>query len=152
MNQLHSTEFLLSTFEYERLNIAGCCKQTFCVQFSSKAKHDFFFSFLSAVAYWMGAKIQISSNSCRGKWFHETEPRGLYLYCKDRLFVDLVKMGGKWERLLRFSHFCTEIKSCILCSVLAQLFQLKFLKIKPCNNQRTLPVRPIENLTFKSTF
>ena len=31
---IHSTEFLLSTFEFERQNIAGCCKQTFCVQFS----------------------------------------------------------------------------------------------------------------------
>ena len=31
-NQLHSTEFLLSTFEFERQNIAGCCKQAFCVQ------------------------------------------------------------------------------------------------------------------------
>ena len=38
----------LSTFEFERQNIAGCCKQTFCVQFSSKAKHDFF-SFLSGL-------------------------------------------------------------------------------------------------------
>ena len=41
-NQLHSTEFLLPTFEFESQNIAGCCKQTFCVQFSSEAKHDFF--------------------------------------------------------------------------------------------------------------
>ena len=42
------TDFLLSTFEFERQNIAGCCKQTFCVQFSSKAKYDFF-SFLSCL-------------------------------------------------------------------------------------------------------
>ena len=27
-NQLHSTDFLLSTFEFERQNIAGRCKQT----------------------------------------------------------------------------------------------------------------------------
>ena len=39
----------LSTFEFERQNIAGCCKQTFCVQFSSKAKLDFFFSFLGGL-------------------------------------------------------------------------------------------------------
>ena len=32
----------MSAFEFERQNIAGCCKQTFYVQFSSKAKHDFF--------------------------------------------------------------------------------------------------------------
>ena len=54
----HSTEFLLSTFEFERQNIAGCFKENFCVQFSSKAKHNFF-TFLSA--YWIGAKIQMSS-------------------------------------------------------------------------------------------
>ena len=47
-NELPSTEFLLSTFEFERQNIAGWCKQTFCIQFSSKAKHDFF-SFLSGL-------------------------------------------------------------------------------------------------------
>ena len=46
--KLHSTDFLLSTFEFERQKIAGCCKQTFCVQFSSKAKH-YFFSFLSGL-------------------------------------------------------------------------------------------------------
>ena len=40
INEFNSTEYLLSTFEFERQNIAGCCKQTFCVQFSSKAKHD----------------------------------------------------------------------------------------------------------------
>ena len=40
-NQLHSTEFFLSIFEFERPNIADCCKQTFCFQFSSKVKHDF---------------------------------------------------------------------------------------------------------------
>ena len=37
-NKLHSTEFLLSTFEFERQNIAGCCKQFFCIQFISKIK------------------------------------------------------------------------------------------------------------------
>ena len=46
--ELHSKEFLLSPFEFERQNIAGWCKQTFCFQFSSKAKHDFF-SFLSGL-------------------------------------------------------------------------------------------------------
>ena len=64
-NQLHSTEFLLSTFEFERQNIAGCSKHTFCVQFSSKAKHDFF-SFLSGLAEWAGkTKIQsLTANCC----------------------------------------------------------------------------------------
>ena len=50
-NQLHSTEFLFSTFEFERQNIAGWCKQTFCFQFSK----TWFFQFL-LVAYWIGRK------------------------------------------------------------------------------------------------
>ena len=37
-----------SIFEFERPNIAGCCKQTFCFKFSSKAKHDIF-SFFSGL-------------------------------------------------------------------------------------------------------
>ena len=57
-NQLHSTEFLLSIFEFERQNIAGCRKQTFCFQFNSEAKHDFS---VFSVAYWMSAKNQIST-------------------------------------------------------------------------------------------
>ena len=44
----------LSTFEFERQNIAGCCKQTFCFQCNMKlikAKYDYL-SFLSGVANW----------------------------------------------------------------------------------------------------
>ena len=33
---LSNIEFLLSIFEFERQNIAGCCKQTFCFQFNIK--------------------------------------------------------------------------------------------------------------------
>ena len=48
----------LSTFDFERQNIAGCCKQSFQFHFNkswSKAKQDFF-SFLKK-----GAKIQVST-------------------------------------------------------------------------------------------
>ena len=117
---------------------------------TSRAKHDFF-TFLNSLLQ-IGTKIQISLNSYRGKWFHETELWGLYLHCKDRLFVDLVKMGGKWERLLRFSHFCTELKSCILFSVLALHFRLNFMKIKPCIYQRILPVRYYWSVLFLVIF
>ena len=35
MNQLHSTELFFSIFEFERQDIAGYCKHTFCFHFSS---------------------------------------------------------------------------------------------------------------------
>ena len=64
-NQLHSTEFLLSTLEFERQNFAGCCKQTFCVQFSSKAKHNFF-QFSQWPTEW-AQKFKFLQNSFRVK-------------------------------------------------------------------------------------
>ena len=73
--QLHSTESQLSTFEFERQNIAGGCKQTFCVQFSSKAKHD----------EW-AQKFRFLQNGQR-KRFHETKLRGLYLYGHQKWLV-----------------------------------------------------------------
>ena len=50
-----------STFEFERQNIAGCCKQTFHFQFNIKLiqSKTWFFQF-SQWPCWMGAKIQIS--------------------------------------------------------------------------------------------
>ena len=55
----------LSIFELERQNIAGCFKQTFCLHFSSKVKHDFS-SYLRGI-------LNERKNNCRWKWFHETE-------------------------------------------------------------------------------
>ena len=51
----------LSTFEFERQNIAGCCKQTFHFQFNTKLiqSKTWFFSVFS-VALPNGPKIQIS--------------------------------------------------------------------------------------------
>jgi hypothetical protein len=53
----------LTTFEFERQTIAGCCKQTFCFQFNIKliqSKNKIFSVFL--VALLNGGKNQISLN------------------------------------------------------------------------------------------
>ena len=55
----------LLSFEFERQNISGCCKKAFCVQFSSKAKHDFF-QFSQWPTKWV-QKLKFLQTSCRVK-------------------------------------------------------------------------------------
>ena len=45
----------------------------------SKAKHEFFFQISQWLTEW-AQKFKFLQNSCRGKWFHKTELRDLYLY------------------------------------------------------------------------
>ena len=73
----------LSTFEFERQNIAGCCKQTFHFQFNIKLiqSKTWFFQFSQWPTEWV-QKFKFLQNSCRVKWFHETELLGLHLYCQ----------------------------------------------------------------------
>ena len=84
-NQLHSTVFLLSTFEFERQNIAGWCKDKLSLVDVNKL-----FVFSSVLNTWLfklsqcptewAQKFKFLQKSCRVKWFHEMELRGLYLY------------------------------------------------------------------------
>ena len=64
-NQLHNTtngcqilNFWLSTFEFQRKNIAGCCKETFHFQFNIKLiqSKTWFFQFSQCLAEWVGCK------------------------------------------------------------------------------------------------
>ena len=72
-NELPSTEFLLSTFEFERQNNAGLFQTNFLC---SVLKQNMTFSVFS-VAYWLVQKIKFLQNEV--KWFHEIDIRGLHL-------------------------------------------------------------------------
>ena len=88
-------------FEFERQNITGCFKQTFRFQFNIKLiqSKTWFFQFSQWPTEW-AQKSKFLQNICRGKWFHETELRGLYLYhkkCFERLtlvFISIYWMGS----------------------------------------------------------
>ena len=114
-NQLQSTEFLLSTFEFERQNIGCCCKQSFCVQFSSKAKHDFF-SFLSGLlngrknSNFFKIAVEGSDSMKRNYWgftFNLVTFRASFVYNRSHAMLKLIptfptKNRFQWKTYLKF--------------------------------------------------
>ena len=92
---------MLSTFEFGTQNIAGSCKQTFCVQFSSKAKHDFF-QFSQLPAEWAQKFLQ---NSYRVKLLKQNY--GSFTFNPRMLHY----LGyGKWLNLVTYYSLGTLIK------------------------------------------
>ena len=79
MNQLHNTtngcqilNFWLSTFEFQRQNIAGCCKQTFRFQFNIKLTQSEtrFFQFSQCLAEWAVLRSDSMKRNYEGLTFN----------------------------------------------------------------------------------